>query len=292
MFGNEGKFDSAASYLKYYGLDFANEGPLYTPVGFKSNAYSLVGHIFRPKKYKSVVFVLHGFLSHCGLCRHLIEYLIGRGYAVACYDMPGHGLSTGESAGIESFSQYNDALRDFVDAVGAGLDGPYHIIGFSLGGAVALDYLLTNEDAVFDKVIVAAPLVRSWLWGLSEVGYRLYRPFGRDIPRVFRKNSSDKDYMSFVRKRDPLQPKVVPMSWMRALYEWNERVSALPPCRRKVKVVQGSSDTAVAWRFNIKFIRSKFSDVEVVIIKRGRHELFNESADIRNKVFSQIGSWL
>jgi len=292
MFGDEGNFDSAASYLKYYGLDFANEDIKYIPVEFRSNAYFLAGHIFEPREYKSVVFVLHGFLSHCGLCRHIIEYLIRRGYAVACYDMPGHGLSTGEPAGIEDFSEYRDALCDFVDAVRPGLGGPYHIIGYSLGGAVALDYLLTNEDGVFDKVVVAAPLVRSWLWGLSKVGYRLYKPFGRNIPRVFRRNSSDKEYLSFVKKADPLQTRVVPMRWMRALYEWNERISDLPPCGGKVKVIQGSDDTAVAWRFNVKFIRSKFSEVEVVIIKKGRHELFNESADIRAEVFSQIGNGL
>ena len=83
MFGDEGNFDSAASHLKYYGLDFANEDIKYVPVELKSNAYFLAGHIFEPKEYKSVVFVLHGFLSHCGLCRHIIGYLVRQGYAVA-----------------------------------------------------------------------------------------------------------------------------------------------------------------------------------------------------------------
>lgn len=292
MFGDDSYFDSIGSYLKFYGLDFADEGIGHNFITFQSNGYTLAGHIFRPSEYKATVFVLHGFLGHCGPLKHLIKYLTEKGYAVGCFDMPGHGLSGGERAGIDDFSQYSDALRDFADLVGRRLNGPYHLIGYSTGGAAALDYLLTSKEDVFDKVILAAPLVRSWLWRLSKIVFWLYQPFGKDIPRVFRKDSSDKNFLRFVKNEDLLQGRTVPIKWVRALYRWNEKIAGLKPCQRSIEIIQGTGDTTVAWRFNIKFIEGKFSDVQISLIDKARHELFNESADIRQEVFSQINSWL
>ncbi len=57
-------------------------------------------------------------------------------------------------------------------------------------------------------------------------------------------------------------------------------------------IIQGTSDTTVAWRYNIKFIGKKFGDVKVEMIKNVRHELFNESPELRKKIFSKISSYL
>lgn len=287
-----GYFDSTASYLKYYGLDSQDKDVERNFLTFQSNGQILAGHIFKPKKYKGIAIVLHGFFDHCGLLKHLIKYLVEQNYAVACYDMPGHGLSTGERMEIEDFSQYSYALHNFANVVGLQLKGPYHLIGHSLGGAAVLDYLLTYKDDVFESVVLASPLVRCSLWRLSKVGFRLYRPFGKAVPRVLRNNSSNKEFLEFVRSKDKLQAPTVPLKWLEALYKWNNKIAGCKPCDRTVKVIQGTADTTVAWRFNIKFIREHFSDVDVRLIEGGRHELFNESADIRAEVFSQISSYL
>ncbi len=60
----------------------------------------------------------------------------------------------------------------------------------------------------------------------------------------------------------------------------------------KRRYIQGRDDTTVAWKYNIKFIKTKFSDVDVRMINKGRHELFNEAEEMRNEVFSRIGSYL
>ncbi len=287
-----GYFGSAPNYLKYYGLDFEYESFEHNFFTFQSDGQVLAGHTFKPKEYKGTVVVLHGFFGHCGLLKHLIKYLIEQSYAVACYDMQGHGLSTGELAGIEDFSRYSYALRDFVNVVQPQLKGPYHLIGHSLGGAAVLDYLLTYKDNVFENIVLAAPLVRCSLWKLSRIGFRLYRPFGKRVPRVFRNNSSDREFLKFVRKKDKLCVRAVPLKWIEALYEWNDRIVGCGLCDRTVKVIQGTDDTTVAWRFNIKFIRERFGNVDISLIENARHELFNESAGIRMQVFSQISGYL
>jgi alpha-beta hydrolase superfamily lysophospholipase len=154
-----------------------------------------------------------------------------------------------------------------------------------------LDYLLNNRDGVFEEVILVAPLVHCWLWPLSKVAFALYSPFAGNVRRVFRNNSGDKEFLEFV-KRDPLRILTVPLKWIKAFYRWNDRIIKADRCLKPIKVIQGTSDTTVDRRYNIDFLRGKFSDVEVRLIKKGRHELLNESARIRTKVFSQIADWL
>ena len=85
---------------------------------------------------------------------------------------------------------------------------------------------------------------------------------------------------------------MIPLKWVKALYEWNDRIEHLNPDKKSIKVIQGTKDTTVEWKFNINFIRSKFSDADVSLIENGKHELLNESELIRKKVFSKINNYL
>jgi alpha-beta hydrolase superfamily lysophospholipase len=292
-FSGDGRYPVLlVDYFEFYGFDFAGNGLEHIFGTFESNGQPLAAHIFRPKEYKATVFVLHGYLNHCGQLRHLIRFLIEAGYAVAAFDMLGHGLSGGQRGAIEDFSQYSRALADFVNVVDEHLDGPYHIIGFSTGGSAAMDYLFTHKDNVFDTVILAAPLVRYCGWQQTKTGFRLCKPFADSVPRMHRENSSDKEFLEFNRSRDFLHLQTVPLKWVEALHNWNDRIADLSACEAKVKVIQGTSDATVDWKFNIEFIREKFTHAQITIIEGARHELFNESADIRKQVFSKISSYL
>lgn len=284
--------NSVTDYFEYYGLDPGGGDVEHIFGSFESGDYTLVGHIFKPRQYKAVVVVLHGYFNHCGQLNHLIEYLVDNGYAVAAFDLPGHGLSSGDRASIEDFSEYSSILQDFVKTIRPGLSGPYHVIGHSTGGAAIIDSLLAAKSEDFEKVILVAPLVRSAAWISSGIGTDLYDSFAESIPRVFRRNSSDKDFLDFVKHSDPLQQRQVPVKWFNALYKWNDEIEKHSPCEHSLLLIQGNRDDTVAWQHNIEFIQAKFGEVQLEMIEGGMHELLNESVDMRNKVFSQIKAYL
>ena len=289
---NSGHPDSVTDYFKFYNLDFADDSTEHFFGTFQSQGRTLAGHIYKPAEYKATVFILHGYFDHCGLLSHIIKHLLEQGYAVAAFDLPGHGLSSGPPASIDDFSQYSRSLLDFTNLLRPHLNSPYHLVGHSTGGAAALDYLLTNQTDLFDKVILTAPLVHCVAWEQSKFAYRKSAQFVKSVPRVFRKNSSDSRFLHFVKIKDPLQARTVPLKWVGALHNWNDKITNLPACDKPVKVIQGTSDTTVDWKFNIDFIRRKFSDIDVTLIDNARHELFNESTEIRKEVFLQISSYL
>ena len=282
-------------YFAHYGLNIEKHHPGTDHIfgTFESNGYTLAGHIFRPKQYKATVILIHGYFNHTGQLIHLITHLVSRGFAVAAFDLPGHGLSTGQRAEIDDFSQYTNTLCDFTNLVKQKLNGPYHLIGFSNGASIVLDYLFFSDDDSFDKVILAAPLVRCTGWEQMKISYKVYTRLGNEtVPRVPRKNSSDPDYIDFNRNKDTLRVQDVSLKWVKALEKWNEKINTAGPCKKKILVIQGTSDSTVAWKYNIKFIKTKFTDANIKLIKKARHELFNESTELRNEIFLQIQNCL
>lgn len=285
--------EAIMAYFEYYGLnidnDFENVDHIFG--SFQSNGEMLAAHVFRPKVCRGTVIVLHGYFSHTGQVTHLLRYLLGEGYAVAAYDMPGHGLSTGDRASIEDFASYSLALEDFTEILRTRLDGPYHLIGHSTGGAAIIDYMLTGQDDVFGKVILAGPLVRNVAWEAAKASYKMYSQFADRIPRTFRGNSSDKAFLESTRT-DPLQAHTVPLKWVNALHVWNDKIPEMAPVQREVLIIQGDHDSTVAWKFNIEFIKNKFPAAQVMMIDGGRHELFNEAQPMRDEIFAIVGDYL
>jgi len=293
--GVSGRSDFSAmekEYFRFYGLDFSGGGLEHIFGSFRSGRYNLAGHIYKPARYIGAVFLLHGYFNHMGQLSKLTGHLLGNGFAVALFDLPGHGLSSGRGGEINGFRQYSLALVDFSDIVRSNLDSPYHFIGHSTGASAYLDYALKTGDDIFDRVILASPLVHCSGWNQTKISYNQKVRFFKKVPRVFRQSSSDPDFLEFVKNKDPLQSRAVPLKWVRALHKWNEEILNLPSCEKGIKIIQGASDKTVDWKYNIKFLKSKFSDIDICLLKKARHELFNESREIRNEVFSRIIDYL
>jgi len=276
------------NYLAFYGLDSASHE--FVPV--KSNGFELAGHIFRPANYKATVIIVHGYTAHCGLLNKIIKELLGSEFAVCCFDLPGHGLSSGERASINNFSQYSDSLADFVNVIQPYIKAPCHLIGHSTGGAIVMDYLLSDREDCFGKVVLAAPLVRICGWKMSKLVFPICRHFRQRLPRIYRKISSDKDFLKFLQYQDSLSARDFSLKWVKAMFEWNERYAEAKHIERPILIIQGTKDNIVDWRYNVPIIMSKFRDCDVELIENARHELFNESQQYRDEVFSLIKEYL
>lgn len=286
--------ESTQSYFKYYGLALEDEIADVEHIfgTFVSGKWTLASHIYIPKKYKATVVLVHGYLNHTGQFRHLIAQLVSNDYAVAVYDLPGHGLSTGKRASIGNFGDYSKVLIDFTAVVAKLTKGPYNLLGFSTGGTVVVDYLLVQKGTFYDKVVLAAPLIHNSAWKSSEAGYKLYSNFADSVPRAIRRNSSDKEFLRFNKYDDVLHCQKVPLSWVKALHEWNDKVKDIAGSDKPVRIIQGDKDTTVSYKYNLRFIKSKFPDTHVTMIDGGRHELFNEGKQLRDKVMAATIKYL
>ena len=284
-------------YLEHYRIDFPDLQTRHSFGYIDTHGFRLAAHCFRPScAPKGSLFILHGYFDHSGLYRHVIRHALEQGLVVFIFDFPGHGLSTGEQASIDDFVQYRMALTDCVClAEDAGLPRPWYLLGQSKGGAVAMDYVLhaatqrrDSPPPVFDHQYLLGPLVRPRRWWRLRIMFALRGRFMETIPRRFTFNSSDMEFLEFLREHDPLQPRIIASKWIASLIRWQDVFHAYPPCSVPTTVFQGDNDGTVDWRYNLRQLRTKFTDLEVIILPEGRHHLANEVEPLRKKILRRI----
>lgn len=291
--------EEAVAYCRFYGLDLWVEHPEvsyfqgYVPAG----GHQVVLHYYRlparvEKPSAGTVFIMHGYFDHVGLYSQLIDRCLGAGFDVLAYDQPGHGLSSGTPAAIGSFVEYQAVLCDVMARIEGKIRGPWFAVGQSTGGAILIDYLLSNghdrQSSAFQKVVLLAPLVRPAGWLGAKLLHSLVRPFLSRWRRAFGQNSGNSRFLRFLREHDPLQARAVHVDWITALRQWVPHIEAARPVDFPVTVVQGEKDMTVDWQHNLRIIRNKFAAVDEIRIPDGRHHLVNEAQDLQATVFNTI----
>jgi alpha-beta hydrolase superfamily lysophospholipase len=276
-------------YFSYYGLQVHNSEHLFGT--FNSADKLLAAHVFKAEMSKGTVILLHGYLDHTGVWKHVIKEMVKRGYTVALYDQPGHGLSSGERAAIDDFSEYVSVFEEFLRICELNLPGPQHLVAHSMGGAIALDYLLNVDQTPLDRVVLIAPLVHTAYWKLSRFGHSLGKHLSYSVPKLSPKTSSDEEFVEFS-KNDPLRAKRVPKNWFSALVDWNKKIVENDPSTSPVMVIQGTADTTVDWKYNMEFIKEKFPRADILMIEAGGHHLINETLPMRTEVIQLIADYI
>ncbi|MBB3047346.1 alpha-beta hydrolase superfamily lysophospholipase [Litorivivens lipolytica] len=284
----------ADAYFQFYGIDFENryEGLKHHFGVFDSAGFEIAAHVFIPPQAKKTAWLYHGFYDHAGLFKHAIDYCLQRNWAVVVYDLPGHGLSTGKPAEIDSFDQYLQVLRDaFAAAACFDLPATRIAMAQSTGGAILMTYLLQGGEA-FEHAVLLAPLVRPKGWRLGKPLHHLIGRRIASLPRRWAENSGDAEFCAWLREADALQCGVLPMSWVNALKHWERAFHRLPTSPVSVLVVQGDADATVDWRFNLPVIRKHFPEARICQLEGARHHLVNESEGIREQIWAQVDEYL
>ena len=280
-----------AEFCQYYGIDFEQSMPGVEHCfgSVESGPFSLAVHSYQQAGASSNLLLVHGYLDHSGLFGHLIEYGLKRGCNVLVFDLPGHGLSTGERAAIDDFKEYSRALRAVLEAVQLPTL-PWWVMAQSTGCAALMEYSRTSIWP-FSAAVFLAPLIRPKSWNMVRFGHIVLHRFINGTKRGFAENSSDKTFLAFVRQ-DPLQSKKISIAWIGALRRWLVDLPMRDLGIGPVLVLQGDRDGTVAWRRNMKDIPSLIPACRIVYLAGAGHHLANESAAIRAGYLEQVDEYL
>ncbi len=287
------------AYSRYYGLNFAeldsDLAGIRASIGtFESGPYTLVCQHFVPSAYppQKTAFLLHGYFDHAGLYRHLIRHLLHKGIAVVIFDLPGHGLSSGATASINSFQEYSEAFVAILElATERQLPSPWIAIGQSTGGAIIMDSLLgqrLKDKYLFQHAILLGPLLRPRHWSRSKILFSLSKLFVASTPRKFSKNSHDTEFLKFLESEDELQSRILPRDWVLAMIDYINRFEKAPAQKQSLQIIQGKGDGTIEWEKNVPAILKKFPGSQVHWVEEAGHHLVNESIPYRKQVFQII----
>nr|WP_298414000.1 alpha/beta hydrolase [uncultured Halomonas sp.] len=292
----EPQSSSLIHYLDHYQLTPLLGDSVGFYAGFvDTEHYRLWTQLWSPPEPHGTAFVVHGYFDHLGLYRHLLECLLAQGLRVVLWDLPGHGLSSGARATIDDFQEYGTCLQALQRHLL--LEGlapqPWIGIGQSTGAAIlATDALAQGKDAPWHALVLLAPLVRPWGWHQANWLHWLASPFIGSIPRTYRPNSTDTEFVAFLRESDPLQTDRLTLSWVSAMRRWMTHLLALPASDVPVLILQGEQDLTVDWQWNLDVLKGKFPAAEVHYHPDARHHLVNETDSIRQTLFAELNDFL
>jgi acylglycerol lipase len=250
-----------------------------------------------PEQPKAVVVLAHGLHEHSGRYEHVGERLNRAGYAVWTIDHEGHGKSGGTKGNVGSMAGVLDdfgRLRRMAQDKHPGL--PLVVLGHSMGGLIALDYLVSKgQDGVTALAVSGAAVDTSAAGGLQT---KLAPIIGKVAPNlgvlllgstnVSRDPVVVKDY-----ENDPLNHngKVRARTGAEMLLSVQRVVDGLPRLTVPVIVMHGSEDKLVPVAGS-KLIHDTIGspDKTLEIYDGLYHEIFNEPE--REQVLDDLVAWL
>ena len=119
----------------------------------------LAGRSWMPPTLRAVVAVVHGLAEHSGRYAFLAERANHSGLGVVSVDLRGHGRSPGERSYVERFDDYLldvDELLAKAHELAAGR--PVFLMGHSMGGAIALRWMVQRRQLVAGLILSSAAL--------------------------------------------------------------------------------------------------------------------------------------
>lgn len=243
-----------------------------------------------------VILVAHGAAEHGGRYQHLAEFLVSHGFAVAALDHPGHGKSEGGRCLVQSFDDYLESLRTLHLLVTADFpDSPVILLGHSMGGLIATNYLLRHQDELAG-CILSGPAIKTDLepgWLQTRVIRLLsaLRPqagvLQLDASGVSRDPKEVAIYLN-----DPLiYTGKLPARMVKVLFEGMHHIQAnATAIKIPMLLLHGGADTMASpegSRFLDTHISS--SDKTLKIYPGLYHEIFNEPE--RDEIFAEVLAW-
>jgi alpha-beta hydrolase superfamily lysophospholipase len=286
------------AYLATYGIHFArNQLGLRHGFGRVNAAgFSIATHYWLPPEPLGTLVVMHGYYDHVGIFDKAIRFALQQNFAVLAFDLPGHGLSSGDQAAIDSFDQYGDVMHEVLKCAAPLLPQPMHALGQSTGGSVILNYLWRYEaegaaPPILDKVALFAPLILPRGWRGGRFAFYALRPFIRRLYRGSSRSSHDPVFTRFIESEDLLQSKYLSLKWVGAMAKWHQFFLRAKPLQRPMLVIQGTGDMTVAWRYNLRQIRKKLPGAKIEMIEKAGHQLINESPEYRDKLLDIVRAW-
>ncbi len=279
------------NYLEFYKLPSASSQNCVTIGNLEVNQKPIFTAAWQPPHALGTALVVHGYMDHLGLYGHLINFLLSRKLAVVCFDLPGHGLSAGESGYIDDFVEYTNVLERLIELCQQQFPTPLYGLGQSMGGAILLKHLINHGSHTqypFKSLNLFAPLLHPKAWRTVRRFLPLVKLFKKSVKREFRPSSYDLTFLDFLRTQDPLQPLTIPVAWLSAADNWVQELESSRGSDFPLTIIQGDADKTLDWRYNVKAFTDKLTNLNLCMIDRANHHMVNEIESLRRDIFQRI----
>jgi alpha-beta hydrolase superfamily lysophospholipase len=247
---------------------------------------------------QAIVAIVHGYAEHSNRYIHVATNLAAQGFAVYSFDLRGHGKSGGNRCFVNSFSDYLTDLDRFLTEI-----RQHHpqrelfLLGHSLGGAIALRYVLDYQTSL-QGLILSAPFLGSRAENTPApvvASIQLLSQFLPKLPSVRVDSSQISSDPAIVQayRTDPLvntakMPLRTLAEIFRNIHQIQHRQHAI---ELPILIMHGTADGLAHVSHSESLAAGVQSTDKTLKLYPGLyHEIFNEPD--RSRVFTDLHQWL
>jgi len=246
----------------------------------------------------TVTFV-HGQAEHCARYDAIFQRFAGSGIVVNCFDLRGHGQSSGK----HGHSPFDACLEDIsLIASKADPNLPHIIYGHSMGGLLSIHWILhriqKGDLPRLDGAVITSPLIKltkpipamktlaSFLNALSS---STTIKNGIDPGTISRDKEANELYA-----KDPFNRGLVSFQTVRDFMHAGDHViENADKISIPILMLHGDADQITSHKASELFITKVSSkDQKIKIYKDCYHELHNEPREVREVVIQEIEEWI
>lgn len=244
---------------------------------------------------RAIVPIVHGLGVHSNIFDNMIEFLVNRDYAVYAFDLRGHGRSPGQRGYINSWSEFREDLRAFLQLISSKeTELPIFLLGQSLGGTIALDYALHYGDRLQGLILLAPALqvgVSPWKLTIGRILSQFFPRFALDTGIDITTSSRDLEVLQTL-AQDPMRHT---QGTARLATEFSNTVAWIETHTTRLQVplliLHGGADQiTLPESSRLLFERVTLADKERREYPESYHELHNDLN--YQDVFVDIENWL
>ena len=235
------------------------------------------------------ILLVHGIAEYSGRYEAVGELLAAAGFEVHCPDLFGFGESGGRRADISDWADYHDQVQGHLDSW-VDTDTPVVLLGHSMGGLIALGYLLSDRPEPALAVLSAPAIGGGAAWQKALAG-----PLARIAPSLAVPNNLDGSQLSRDPEvaelyfADPLMNTSTTTRLGNYMFRAQDAAKAsLDKLSVPTLVVQGGADRIVSPAATA--VLGELPGVERRLYPKLRHEIFNEPEG--PEVTGDIVEWL
>ena len=244
----------------------------------------------------AALLVVHGFGEHGGRYARMAAHMNELGISVMAYDLRGHGRSEGARGTVLAWTEYREDARAAVAVLTDRYPAlPLFVLGHSVGGTIALDYILETRQDPRGAIISAPALGRP---GVSPVLVAIAGMLSAVAPRIVFSTGLDTNAMSRIPdecrkyRDDPLVHDKACVRLSTELKAAQKRIFASAPAMSTpLLLTYGSADSVAPHEPIEEFYRSAGSaDKELRIFEDAFHEIHNDL--VREEVHALYSGWI
>ncbi len=262
-----------------------------------TTGHELFVRVWRASQPRAAVLLVHGFGEHSGRYEAVASTWGEQGIAVACPDLPGHGLSSGARGDLEDVGWCLDDLEFVAGRLMPSLvpTGRYVVFGHSAGGLLAIHLALRHLAAV-TGLILQSPLLAV---GFPVPGWKLFlaQRLVHLAPHLRLSSGLKPEWLSrdpaIVERyrRDPLVVHTISLCGYFALQQAmalaRERVAEV---KTPTFLVYGEADRVIDVSACRDFSERLQCEKRIRVYAEGYHELHHEP--VRTELLAEMATWI